>query len=721
MTATEPPRDMAISDATPSRSGYHRAAPSKILTRHRALLALVYVRQSSTQQIHDHPESRARQYGLAEHAVALGWPVSQVVVIDEDQGQSGQRADHRLGFQRLLTDVTLGRVGLVLGLEMSRLARSGKDWHHLLEVCALVGTLLADQDGVYDPTDPNDRLLLGLKGTMSEIELVTMRNRLERGRLHKAERGELFVDPPLGYIKLPTGGLALEPDEQARAVVRLIFDKFDELGTLAGLLRYFRRHAIRLGRRERAGPSRGQLVWASPNLATLRNTLNHPFYAGAYAYGRRVYDRQQQAVGRARPRQIRRPMAEWRVLLHDRVPAYITWDRFLENQARLRENDPRQGRSGVPRQGTALLTGLIFCGACGHRLQTTHRHANKPYYICVRNIRTGTPRSCTGLQAGCVDSLVAAQVLHAVEPAALEVSLRACRTVEQERERLLELGRQQVERMRYEAERAERQYHTVEPENRLVARTLEQRWEAALRTQRQAEIDYERLQQSQSATLTGAELAHIRSLAADLPSLWQSAATSPAERKGVVRCLIERVVAHVRPDSERVRVTIHWRGGFTSEHTVIRAVGGYQRMEGCTAIRERIVTWRRAGMSAPQIAARLNAEGFRPPKKACGFGPEMVRTLMSRWGVGSDKEVLGALAPGEWWLPDLSRDLRIDRHKLRTWIARGWVHARRSPAQGLWIAWADHQELTRLGQLRDRSRMGSKHYPAELTTPKPRP
>src|SRR4051794_21744086 len=291
-----------------------RPTSGKIQTRHRALQALVYVRQSSPQQIHDHPESRARQYALADHAVALGWPADQVVVIDEDQGQSGQRADSRAGFQRLLTEVTLGRVGLVLGLEMSRLARSCKDWHQLLEVCALVGTLLADQDGVYDPRDGNDRLLLGLTGIMSEAELVTMRNRLIRGRWNKAERGELFADPPVGYVKLPAGNLALDPDEQVQTVVRLIFSTFERTGPAQAVVRQFRANVIRIGVRVHAGPRRGQLTWVPATYPKIWSVLHHPFYAGAYAYGRSCSTGRSPG-GRRKSARPSLAMGEWKVLL----------------------------------------------------------------------------------------------------------------------------------------------------------------------------------------------------------------------------------------------------------------------------------------------------------------------------------------------------------------------------------------------------------------------
>jgi DNA invertase Pin-like site-specific DNA recombinase len=409
-------------------------ASSKIGAAHLHKLALVYVRQSSPHQVVDHRESRARQYALADVAKALGWPAERVLLIDDDQGQSGTRADNRAGFQRVLAEVTLDHVGLVLALEMSRLARSCKDWHHLLEVGALFGVLLADQDGVYDPSDPNDRLLLGLKGTMSEVELHTMRNRLDRGRLHKAQRGELFSDVPLGYVLLPSGLVAFDPDEQARWVTQLLFQKFEEIGSLHGLLRYLVQSDIQLPIRVHRGPNRGTLQWHRANLSTLAVVLHHPIYAGAYAYGRRVSDsKAQYADGKRRLKA--QPQAAWKVLLKDRLPAYITWERYLHNQQRLQHNRCRPESPGRPRQGLALLGGIAACGNCGRRLAVHYRHQHAVSYGCDKNLYEARERTCHGLRCRDLDELVTQQLLKALQPAALELSLKALEDAEQERAR----------------------------------------------------------------------------------------------------------------------------------------------------------------------------------------------------------------------------------------------------------------------------------------------
>ena len=457
-SARRSPPDRTLPSGTAVVAG-RRLAP--ISDRHLSLLAIVYVRQSGTQQILDHQESRERQYALADYAAALGWPRERILVIDEDQGRSGRTVEQRPGFQRLLAEVTLGHVGIVLGLEISRLSRSSKDWYHLLEVCAVFGTLLADQDGIYDANDSNDRLVLGLKGTMSEVELTTMRNRLERGKLHKAERGELILTVPCGYLKLPHGEVILDPDEQVRAAVHLVFAKFAELGSFGRVYRYLRQHKIYMGCRVHQGPRRGELVWRPVSRSLLGRMLHHPLYAGAYAYGRRRVDPRRTAASGGKVRMRYVPMAEWKVLKRDCLPAYITWESYLANQQRLLENRSWPQAPGVPRAGAALLAGLLACGACGRRMHAGYRTKARPYYECMRRKLAGS--TCCGLGAAALDDLVGQQVLRALQPAALELSLHALQNIHQERQRLHEHWQQRLERAAQEARRAERQYQAVEP------------------------------------------------------------------------------------------------------------------------------------------------------------------------------------------------------------------------------------------------------------------
>jgi DNA invertase Pin-like site-specific DNA recombinase len=704
-----PPQVVTVRSPLRPRSG-------KIQGCHLERRAVVYVRQSTPQQIHENRESRERQYALADYAVTLGWPRERVEVIDEDQGHSGKSAEQRGGFHHLLAEVTMSHVGLVLGLEMSRLARSNKDWHHLLEVCAVFGSFLADQDGVYDPRDSNDRLLLGLKGTMSEFELVTMRNRLERGRLNKAERGELFLSVPAGYLRLPTGEVVQDPDEQVRAVVALIFDKFEELGTMYAVFHYLLGHHLSIGGRVQRGPRRGQVEWRRPTESAVLHMLRHPIYAGAYAYGWLPPDPRPNGLGSpAGP--LRQPAEEWQVLKLDQLPAYINWERYLKNRQRLWANRSGPGSVGVARRGQALLSGVVVCGNCGLHMRTRYRVQNNVYYSCDRHLRQGTGRACGGTKAGVVDDLVAAQVLRALEPAALELSLRAMQDIEKERERLDRHWRQRLEQARYETDRALRQYDAVEPENRLVARSLERRWEEALLRQRQLEEEYDRFAHEQPPVLTPREREHVLALSADLPALWQAPGTTAADRKEVVRCLVERVVVQARQDSNQVGVTIHWKGGTTSTHRVRRPVMRYEQTEDFEEMIHLVIRLRTEGHPVGAIAARLNEEGFRPPRQEGPFTREIVSQLLHRRGLAKEMSCARPLEPGEWWLADLGRELGMPAAKLRDWIKRGWLHGRRTQVQGLWVAWADGSELRRLRQLRERSERGVTSYPQELTTP----
>ncbi len=695
----------------------------KIKTWHLSRSAIVYVRQSTLQQVAEHQESTARQYALVGRAVELGWPRDCVQVIDADLGRSGQSAEGRPGFQRLLAEIALDHVGLVLGLEVSRLARSCRDWHQLLEVCARFRVLLADADGLYDPTDYNDRLLLGLKGTMSEAELHVLKERLYQGKLNKVRRGELLGRTPVGYVRLPTDEWAIDPDEQVQATIRLIFDQFDRLPSVYALLRYLVVHGIRMPVRPHCGPARGQLEWRRPNRTTLLSLLRHPAYAGAYRYGYRRTDPRRAKPGKPSSGRVLTPPAECLALLRDRVPAYITWERFQANQDRLTANRAGPDTPGAPRNGAALLGGLVWCGVCGGRMQVQYHGAKAhPWYCCVSRVSTYGESACQTAPGTLLDGLVAEQILAAVEPAALEASLAAVAGVEQERAALAQQWNLRRERAAYEEERAARQYHACEPENRLVARELERRWEAALANQRQLEDDFERWQRAAPARLTVADEAAIRSLAADLPAVWRANTTTPADRQRIARLLLEWVTVTVDRASERVDATLRWVGGVERSHVLERRVTRYD----CRSDYPRLVVRLRAlsaeGLRAGAIAARLNAEGFRPPGRAERFIGRNVARLMARLGLprrqfgGTD-----GLGPDEFRPAALARRLGVSRYQVRQWARAGWAHCRRDE-EGHRIIWADADELRRLRDLRRVLRTGaSQARLARLKTPKPRP
>ncbi|WP_055495002.1 recombinase family protein [Streptomyces sp. TP-A0356] len=457
---------------------------SKIDDRHLQRLAVIYVRQSTRQQLVDHQESTRLQYALVDRAVALGWQADRVLVIDEDLGRSGSSAHARTGFQRLVTEIGLDHVGLVLGIEMSRLARSGKDWYQLIELCALSGAVLADTDGVYDPAEYNDRLLLGLKGTMSEAELHLIKQRMWSGRLNKARRGELAFPLPSGYVRRSSGEVAFDPDEQVQTVIRLVFAQFERLGTLHGVLRYLVENDIQLGIRLREGPDKGTLEWRRPNRMTLQTLLHNPAYAGIYAYGRRRVDPRRQDPARPSTGRVVRSRDGWHVMIPNVLPAYITVAQFEANEAKLAANRARAEAMGAVRGGPALAAGLVHCGRCNRRMSVRYhtQHSKAlPEYVCARDVTNyGAQKSCQLLNSACVDAFVEQQVLVALTPAAVEVSLHAADQVLAERAELERLWSQRLERAAQVADRARRSHHLAEPENRLVVRQLEKEWEDAL-------------------------------------------------------------------------------------------------------------------------------------------------------------------------------------------------------------------------------------------------
>jgi len=695
---------------------------SKIRDRHWERLAIVYIRQSSPHQVEENRESRERQYALADLAQQFGWPADRVLVIDEDQGLSGRSSGNRIGFQRLLTEVSMDHVGLVLGLELSRLARSCKDWHHLVEVCAVFDTLLYDQDGVYDANDSNDRLLLGMKGAMSEFELITLRNRLERGRENKAARGDLFVNLPIGYVKSPSGEVVLDPDEQVRGVVQLVFDKFEELGTVNGVFRYLRRNKIQLGFRCKLRSQRGQLEWRHPTATRLLAMLRHPIYAGAYAYGLHRHGRKNPVTGEITVGKTFLPPDEVRVLIQDRVPPYISWEQYLANQQRINENRSLPTSPGSARGGRALLSGLIVCGRCQRHMKVEY-HAEKirrPQYRCHSLFQEEDDQPCHCLKASPVDELVAQQVLCALEPAALDLSMQATMDIQRERAGLHQHWQQRLERAEYDTQRAERQYQSVEPENRLVARTLEQRWEESLQRERQLREEYHRFLAKTPPNLSDTDAERIRALSHNISALWHAPDTTAQDRKAIVRCLVDQVVVHVEPRSEYVDVMIYWHGGFKSQHQVVRPVRCYSQLRDYDLLVARIKALHQRGKSVPAIAEQLNLEGFTTPSRRTVFSTGTLAPIMKRLGLRGELYRSDLLGPNEWWIRDLATELKAPIHKVYYWATHGWIHARKALSGKHWILWADDDELKRLEKLKLLRNSHTAQRNPELTTPKTR-
>ncbi len=680
---------------------------SKITVRHRERLAVVYVRQSTRQQVEGHQESTRLQYALVDRAVTLGWEASRVLVIDDDLGKSGARSEHRAGFQRLVAEISLGHVGLVLGTEMSRLARSGKDWYQLLELSALGGALLADTDGVYDPSEYNDRLLLGLKGTMSEAELYLINQRMRAGRVNKARRGELAISLPIGYWRRPSGEAVLDPDEQLRHVVRLVFSKFAEIGSIQGVVRFLVENGIEMGVRQRSGPDRGEIAWKRPARATVTCMLNSPIYAGVYVYGRRPLDHTvpRDARGGARRRTARRE--DYLAWIEDALPAYITLAQYEANLARLKANRPHGDVPGSVRYGPALLAGLLRCGRCGRRMTVGyHVDAGKPRisYNCTgARSEWGGPH-CQHVVGRSLDPYVTEQVLALLAPDALEVHVQAVTQALADRAAVEKVWQQRRERAQQDVDRARRSYRLAEPENRLVTRHLEHEWEVALTAQRDLEEQWRRFQRQTPERFTGEEQDTVRQAAVDLPRLWEAPGVTHADRKEVVRAVLDEITVTVRGHSELVDLTLHWAGGSTTTAVVRRPIQYFEHLSYYPRLEQRILQLADTGLSAVKIADQLNRDGFRSARGDDPIRRRVVAQILQRNGRPLPPQTgpwpadpAEAPREHEWWLGDLAAHLGCTLGTVRKWITDGHLTGRQETRHPYrWIMNASPDKITEL-------------------------
>ena len=686
---------------------------SKIQRRHYDRMAIVYVRQSTIQQIEKHSESTKLQYALVNRAVQLGWPNQRVVVIDDDLGISGSTAEGRPGFQRLVAEVGLDRVGIILGIEMSRLARSCRDWHQLLEICSLFNTLIGDTDGIYDPTNYNDRLLLGLKGTMSEAELHILKQRMLEGKLAKARRGELGMRVPMGYVLHPSGSIHKDPDEQAQSTIQLAFTLFERFATIHRVLRYFVENNIQMPYRQMSGPQKGDLQWRRPNRPTLLNLFHNPIYAGAYVYGRRRVDPRKKKAGRpSTGRTVVKP-GEWKVLLKDRLPAYITWQQYERNLKQIEKNSSQS--LGAIRNGPSLLSGLLICGQCGLRMAAVYTNSGQGLrYCCSRMATDYAAPHCQSLKGNPLEELIIDLIFKALKPSALEVSLKVAEDLENERLNLQTHWKQRLERASYDVDRAQRQYNAVEPENRLVLRSLERQWEEALSTQESLKNEYARFLEKLPTTLSDEERNAIRQLANDIPTLWHAPTTTHADKQAIVRHLIERIIVTVQNNTERVNVQIHWAGGHCTEARLIRPVAKLEQLSNYEALRLRITTLSSEGKPLTVIAQTLNNEGWRPPKRRETFTAAMVSGFLSKVHDLSRRRYAKNIQreTNEWTLEELAAKLAMSPITLYSWIKKGILMARLIIMQSkrkMWLIRADDTELKRLKDLKEKPRKWAPH------------
>ena len=541
---------------------------AKIGPSHLCRAAYVYLRQSTAAQVEHNRESTQRQYALAARATALGWPAHQVVVIDEDLGLSGSGVVERGGFARLTAEVALRHVGIVLGLEVSRLARNNADWYRLLDLCGLTDTLIGDADGIYHPAMFNDRLLLGLKGTMSEAELHVLRARLLGGIRNKAARGELRRGLPVGFVwGEQDGEVRLHPDEAVCSAISTVFARFAELGSVRRVWLWLRTEGLSFPMQSRYGSG---VRWVDPSYIAVYHVLTNPVYAGAYAYGKSRHEVILDATGARKKRVRKLPRAQWSVLLPDHHQGFIDWSTYESNRARITANThprPHQSGGGAVREGSALLQGLAVCGHCGRKLRThyTGRTASAGYHCAGKSIVNGRGIYCLNVGAVQIDAAAARAVLAALAPLGAEAALAAAERIEADHDGALAQWRLAVERASYEAQRAERRYRAVDPDNRLVARGIEAEWESCLRVLDKAKAELARNEQLRPRTLSAHERIRVLALGADLLKAWQAPTTTTRDKKELLRALIEEVIITVHKDERRAHLTLRWRGGALTE------------------------------------------------------------------------------------------------------------------------------------------------------------
>jgi len=666
-----------------------------IQPHHLTRTAMVYVRQSTPKQLLLHQESTRRQYQLAERAAELGWPQPRIVVLDADLGRSGTSSQERVGFQRLVSAIGLGEVGLVLVTEVSRLSRLNSDWHRVLELCAVFDTLIADDEGMYDPRDPNDRLVLGLKGTLFAAELHILQARMRSGLLNKARRGALELRLPVGYRRLHDGTVVLDPDEQVQWTLRTLFDRFAKLQNARALQRSFQAEGLLMPRYLQDGVDYGQLVWVQPTYQMFTQVLISPVYAGMFVYGRRV---QQTCPGDPPKRWAHRlPEDEWEIVVSGVYPAYISEEQYARNREQLRANMYNfiHRRPGAPREGEALVQGLVLCGRCGRRMQVQYSKQG-PRYVCREAAVRYAGSTCQSFGQRYLDEAVCACFFAAIKPAQLATLLAALETLEQERQ-VRERGWQlRLERARYAARLAQRQYDAVDPENRLVARELETRWNQALSALGNLEREYAVAKRTTLAPLTEEEREAIRQLSVNVPIIWEAETTTMTDRKRLLRTVIQEIT--LTPTAARhATMTILWSGGVTTSHEVICPPIGWH----CLASSSLVERLRELAAHLPdhRIAELLNAEEVRTPTGK-PWTAARVASLRKQHAIPTACPIEpGAVAvrgDGLLSAKEAARRLGVSRSLVHVWVGHGVLSGDQcGVGSDLWVRLTE-QEAARL-------------------------
>jgi len=638
----------------------------KVKPEHLKRDAYLYIRQSTPRQVLENVESAKRQYALRQRAIALGWQAERIVVIDNDQGHSGSSAVDREGFQKLVAEVGVGHAGLVIGLEVSRLARKSSDWYRLLEICAFTDTLILDEDGLYDPAHFNDRLLLGLKGTMSEAELHVMQARMRGGLLSKAQRGELQLPLPVGFLYDTQGQVILDPDQQVQKTIRILLQSFRRLGSAGAVVKAFRDAKLLFPHRPRGGPQDGELLWVKLGITQVLFVLHNPRYAGAFVYGRTRIRRTLQGV-----QQERLPQEKWHTLLLGAHAGYLSWEEYQENQRRLQENAHALGperRKSPPREGPALLQGLVLCGICGERMKVIyHVRAGRrvPDYICDGRTVDDPQPICQWISGKDVDEAVGELLLEIVTPMAVEVTLAVQQELQARWHEVERLRKEQVERAHYEAELAQRRYMRVDPDNRLVADTLEADWNRKLRALQEAQQEYEQQRQKDCMAIDAELRTRLHTLATDFPRLWRDPNTPDRERKRLAHLLLEDVTLIKR---EQLLIHIRFPGGATRTLELPRPCRATVTPPSVVTEVDQLLDYHSHEAIAKILNSRGSVSGYGKP-----FTGRMIGRLRIEYGLKSRFERLRA--KGMLPLDEMAQRLDISTAQLKTWRAVGLVRA----------------------------------------------
>ncbi len=680
----------------------------KISEQQQSKPAYIYVRQSTLAQVRHHQESTERQYALRKKALELGWSETSIRILDRDLGVSGAHTTGRADFKTLVADVSMGQVGAVFALEASRLARSNVDWHRLLELCALTRTLVIDEDGSYDPADFNDGLLLGLKGTMAQAELHFLRARLLGGKLNKAQKGELRFPLPVGFCHDEDGHIVPDPDEEVRGAVSLVFRLFRETGSAFAVVQNFAKRALRFPKRAYGGAWNGKLVWGRLTHTRVLCMLKNPSYAGVYVFGRYQYHQKISTTGEIQKKMRAVPMPDWRVQLRQHHDGYMSWDEFLENGKRLeknRTNGEATMLSGPAREGLALLQGLLLCGNCGHAITVryTGNGGIYPTYLCNRQRREGlATKDCMSFRCDLLDAAVSEEVLKALRPAELQLALGALRELEVRDQAILRQWQMRLERAEYEAALAERRYQEVDPSNRLVANTLERRWNETLLHLQDLKKQAADFQRKEARVFTPEQKAKVLALARDFPRLWHAPSTQAKDRKRMLRLLIKDITVNKLIEQRQLSVHLRWQGGACTDLFVQIPPSAAGRPRYRSPIVDRIRDLACSLLDA-QIADRLNREGCTSAKGK-SYTAKMIRWIRWRYQI----PLARLKKPEEMTVQQVAKQFGVSDGVVYYWVEHNVIQARRlNPGMPCWVTLTAADERKLRDWVRNSSRIHS--------------